>query len=39
MRFVVDECTGPRVAEWLTAEGYEVFSVFDKSPGLKDDEV
>jgi predicted nuclease of predicted toxin-antitoxin system len=32
MKFLVDECTGTSVAEWLKSEGYQVFSVFDESP-------
>lgn len=28
MRFIVDECTGPKVAEWLRTENHEVFSVY-----------
>lgn len=36
MRFLVDECTGPRVAELLREEKYEVFSVFDEAKGLED---
>jgi len=39
MRLLVDECTGPKVAEWLRSEGHEVFSVFDESSGMSDDEV
>ena len=39
MRFLVDECTGPKVAEWLRIEGHEVFSVFDDARGISDDEV
>lgn len=39
MRFLVDECTGPRVAAWLREQGHEVFSVYDESPGLADFEV
>ena len=39
MRFLVDECTGPKVAEWLRGRGHEVFSVFDEARGLEDDEV
>ena len=31
MRFPVDECTGPSVANWLRANAHEVFSVFDKA--------
>jgi len=39
VRFLVDECTGPKVAEWLRIEGHEVFSVFDDARGISDDEV
>lgn len=39
MRFLVDECTGPKVAAWLRREGHEVFSVFDEARGIEDDEV
>ena len=37
MRFLVDECTGPRVAEWLRTEGHEVFSVYDDARGIDDE--
>ena len=39
MRFLVDECTGPRVANWLRANAHEVFSVYDEAPGMADDEI
>jgi predicted nuclease of predicted toxin-antitoxin system len=39
MRFLVDECTGPKVAAWLQSQGHEIFSVFDKARGIEDDEV
>lgn len=39
MRFLVDECTGPKVAAWLRGEGHEVFSVFDEARGIEDEEV
>ncbi|MFM9904879.1 MAG: DUF5615 family PIN-like protein [Pyrinomonadaceae bacterium] len=39
MRFLVDECTGPRVASWLADEGHEVFSVFDQARGLQDEDI
>ncbi|HET9713604.1 MAG TPA: DUF5615 family PIN-like protein [Pyrinomonadaceae bacterium] len=39
MRFIVDECTGPAVAAWLSTQGHEVFSVFDEARGMEDDEV
>ena len=39
MRFLVDECTGPAVAQWLTRQGHDAFSVFDELPGISDEEV
>ncbi|MEL7357331.1 MAG: DUF5615 family PIN-like protein [Cyanobacteria bacterium J06634_6] len=39
MKFLVDECTGPAVARWLSSEGYEVYSVYDKSKGISDDKI
>ena len=36
MRFLVDECTGPRVAEWLLNQGHEVVSVFEALRGIPD---
>ena len=39
MRFLVDECTGPKVAAWLRDEGHEVFSVFDEARGIEDDQL
>ena len=39
MRFLVDECTGPAVAEWLQAQGHEVFSVYDSARGMDDNEI
>lgn len=39
MRFLVDECTGSKVAAWLRGLGYEVFSVFDEARGMTDDDV
>ena len=37
MRFVVNECTGPYVARWLIAQGYEVFSIFEQARGMEDE--
>ena len=37
MRFLVDESTGPAVAAWLRAQGYEVFSVYDEARGMVDE--
>lgn len=36
MRFLVDECTGPLVAEWLRAQGHDVFSVYENERGADD---
>ena len=35
MKFIVDECTGPKVAEWL-AEHYDVLSVYNEMRGEND---
>ena len=37
MRFLVDECTGARVARWLKEQGYEVFSVYEQARGITDE--
>ena len=39
MRFLVDESTGPAVAESLRKQGYEVFSVYNEARGMPDDEI
>jgi predicted nuclease of predicted toxin-antitoxin system len=39
MRFIVDESTGPWVAKWLREHGPEVFSVFEQSRGIDDEEI
>ena len=39
MRFLVDECTGPAVAEWLRTQNHEVFSVYDEARGLDDADI
>jgi len=39
MRFLVDECTGPSVAEWLRGLGHEVFSVFNEAAGMSDEDI
>ena len=39
MRFLVDECTGPKVATWLRTQGHEVFSVYDEARGMDDDSI
>jgi len=39
MRFLVDECTGPAVAQWLRDQSHEVFSVFKEARGMSDDNI
>ena len=39
MRFLVDECTGTSVADWLKNENHEVFSVFEQWRGASDDAI
>jgi len=39
MRFIVDECTGPSVAAWLRDQNHDVFSVFEDSRGMNDDNI
>jgi len=39
MRFLVDECTGPAVAAWLRRQNHEVFSVFEQSRGMNDEDI
>ena len=39
MRFLVDDCTGPGVAAWLRKQNHEVFSVFEESRGINDEDI
>ncbi|MBK7201842.1 MAG: DUF5615 family PIN-like protein [Anaerolineae bacterium] len=39
MRFLVDECTGPAVAEWLRAQKHTVYSVYEEASGMNDDRI
>lgn len=39
MKFIVDECTGPTVAKWLTIEGHDSVSVSPDKKGISDKEV
>jgi len=39
MRFLVDESTGPAVAECLRQKGHEVFSVYEKARGMADEDI
>ncbi len=36
LKFIVDECTGPDVAKWVTSKGYETISIFNSFQGSKD---
>lgn len=38
-RFLVDECTGTSVANWLKNQNHEVFSVFEDFRGASDNQV
>ena len=37
MRFLVDECTGLRVAVWLRERGHDVFSAYEQAHGADDE--
>ena len=39
MKFLVDECVGPKVAKWLREQGFEIFSVYDEARGATDDQL
>ena len=39
MRFLVDESTGPAVAQWLATQGHEVFSIYESARGIDDDAI
>lgn len=39
MRFLIDECTGSKVAEWLRLQDHEVFFVYDEARGMTDDDL
>ena len=39
MRFLVDECAGPALADWLHAQGHDVFSVYELARGMVDDAI
>ena len=39
MKFIVDECAGPAVAQWRRSQGHDVISVFDDCRGIDDDEI
>jgi predicted nuclease of predicted toxin-antitoxin system len=39
MRFLVDECAGPAVAQWLREQQHDVFSVYDEARGMTDEAI
>ncbi len=39
MRSIVDECTGHSVARWLREQKHDVYSVYDESRGMNDDDI
>jgi predicted nuclease of predicted toxin-antitoxin system len=39
MRFLVDECTGLKVAAWLRQQQQDVFSVYEQLRGASDDAI
>ncbi len=39
MRFLVDECAGPKVAQWLNEQNHVVFSVYEQARGMLDDDI
>ena len=36
MKFIVDECIGHSVAEWLKQSNYDAISIYDDLPGMDD---
>jgi len=39
MRFLIDECIGPTVANWLSEQGHDVSSIYEDSRGSPDETV
>jgi predicted nuclease of predicted toxin-antitoxin system len=39
VRFLVDECAGPALAQWLKNQGHAVFSVYEEARGMMDDAI
>jgi predicted nuclease of predicted toxin-antitoxin system len=37
LKFLVDECAGPFLAQWLSSKGHDVFSIFASARGADDD--
>ncbi len=34
MKFFVDECVGPTVAQWLKQNNFNAISIYDDIPGM-----
>jgi len=39
MKFLVDECVGTTVSDWLKQNRYDAISIYDVFPGIGDDSV
>jgi predicted nuclease of predicted toxin-antitoxin system len=39
LKFIVDECLGIMISDWLKENNYDVVSVYKEFPGINDDEV
>ena len=39
MRFLVDECAGPYLGEWLASQGNEVFSIYEEASSIDDESI
>ncbi len=39
MKFLVDECVGLGIAEWLNDQGHDAIAILAVSPGISDDAV
>lgn len=39
MRFITDECVGPKLSEWLRGQGHDVFSIFEQARGSTEEAI
>jgi predicted nuclease of predicted toxin-antitoxin system len=39
MKFLIDECVGHGIAQWLREQGHDAVSILEVSPGISDDMV
>lgn len=39
MKFLVDECVGAGIYQWLRVQGYDTVAIIEVSPGISDTEV